>query len=150
MPKLRKPTLKKVATRKTSLRKKPARKPKQEKSPEAADAASAGERALLVQRLWRAAQAQVNELERRLAGTLAPEEREREARTMAVLVKTLREIGEFDGRCEERAATQADDAGAAADANDDDPREIDEFRRELARRIEAIRAAADPEAACEP
>ena len=54
------------------------------------------QRAELVRRLWQAADGQVKQLERRLAATLAPAERERDARTMAVLVKTLRELTALD------------------------------------------------------
>ncbi|MDX2238940.1 MAG: hypothetical protein NW203_15360 [Hyphomonadaceae bacterium] len=60
-----------------------------------------------------------------------PEEGERAARTLASLARALREL----------AALRAADHEAEAETADDDdpiPRDIDEFRRELARRIEAF------------
>jgi hypothetical protein len=57
-------------------------------------------------------------------------EAERTARTLASLARTLREIA---------ALTRPDEVMPPDDADDDPiPRDIDEFRRELARRIHAI------------
>lgn len=101
-----------------------------------------GDRVALVRRIWRTAEAQVRDIEDRLAAAgQEPPERERDARMLAVLVKTLRELVAID------AALPAGKAGkvgkAAAEADDDDPvpRDIDEFRRELARRIDALVAS---------
>ena len=94
-----------------------------------------GDRTALVGRLWRAAEAQVCDIEVRLKRhQQQPAERERDARSLAVLVKTLRELSALDETKEgaAKADTDHDDAG---------PRDIDEFRRELARRIDAIVAA---------
>src|SRR5207237_10269158 len=90
----------------------------------------------LVARLWRTAGRQVREIERRLARTKArPTERERDARLLAMLVKTLRELATLDA--------PEPVAPAPADPEDHDPvpRDIEEFRRELARRIEAFVAS---------
>jgi hypothetical protein len=92
-----------------------------------------GSRAALVARLWRAAEQQVDEIERRLqAAGLELTEREGNARTLAVVVKTLRELAAFD---------EANAAKTRETTHDDDdavPIDLDELRRELARRIEAI------------
>jgi hypothetical protein len=63
-----------------------------------------------------------------------PAERERDARMLAVLVKTLRELAALDESHKDAARA------VQADPTDDDPvpRDIDEFRRELARRIQAF------------
>jgi hypothetical protein len=103
-------------------------------------------RTALVDRLWRTADGQVREIEDRLfarerdggeAGDTS--ERECDARLLAVLVKTLRELAALDQA--NRAAATTNAAGAArAEPEDDDPvpRDIDEFRRELARRIQTF------------
>jgi hypothetical protein len=89
-------------------------------------------RASLVARLWRTAEAQVRGIEDRVMRNGQPaDERERDARSLAVLVKTLRELALFDER---NKAPQVKD-------DDEGPRDIDEFRRELARKIDAIIAA---------
>ena len=104
--------------------------------------ASAGrratDRAALVARLWRTAERQVQQIEDRLkAAGLKPTEREGNARTLATLVKTLRELAAFD------EAQGARGQKAPNDDDDDDPvpRDIDEFRRELARRMDAFVAS---------
>ncbi|MET0314077.1 MAG: hypothetical protein ABW275_06750 [Hansschlegelia sp.] len=56
---------------------------------------------------------------------------ERAARTLASLVRTLRELAKFD---EEQAA-----AARSGEAADDVVTDIDELRRELARRLESLR-----------
>jgi hypothetical protein len=102
------------------------------------DGISHAARGLLVKRLWRAAEAQVGDIEQRLAAAgQEPPERERDARLLAVLVKTLRELAAFDqahSAAQSRTEPADDDAG---------PRDMDEFRRELARKIDAIIAERD-------
>lgn len=99
-------------------------------------ATKAGSRASLTTRLWRTAERQVREIEQRL--TVAhqePSERERDARVLSVLVKTLRELAAFDADApddKKRAETK--------DVNDDLPRDVDELRRELSRRLDAMAA----------
>jgi hypothetical protein len=93
-------------------------------------------RKTLVRRIWRTADAQVRDIEDRLAATRPePVERERDARMLAVLVKTLRELAALD--------EAASGPSKRAEPEDDDPvpRDIDEFRRELARRIDALVAS---------
>jgi hypothetical protein len=108
----------------------------------AKDAASEGgisndARGLLVARLWRAAERQVGDIEQRLeAAGQEPPERERDARLLAILVKTLRELAAFD---QAHSAAQS----RTEPADDDAPRDMDEFRRELARKIDAIVAERD-------
>jgi hypothetical protein len=92
------------------------------------------DREKLVQRLWRAASVQVRTLENRL--NASPEPDESSARTMAVMVKTLRDLYELDGPKQKPKAKPEAESSPGAKA--DDPRDIDEFRRELARRIAAL------------
>ena len=101
----------------------------------------------LVTRLWRTARRQVHEIEQRLARAgQPPAEREGDARMLAVLVKTLRELAALD-----KARADAGKSGTQTriDHEDDDPipQDIDELRRELARRVDILRqrrAAAGP------
>jgi hypothetical protein len=96
-----------------------------------------GGRVSLVKRIWRTAEAQVRAIEERLLRAAQPsDERERDARVLAVLGKTLRDLGAFD-------QTQADAAhrNDASRDNDHDavPRDVDDLRRELARRVDVLR-----------
>ena len=96
-----------------------------------------GSRAALVARMWRTAERQVEEIEDCLkAAGLELAERESNARTLAVVAKTLRELAAVDEAEIERNGKQQ----PPDDNIDDDPvpRDIDEFRRELARRINAL------------
>ena len=94
-------------------------------------------RVALVRRMWCAAEAQVRDIEQRLTGERPePEDRERDARLLAVLVKTLRELTALDAA--------EGDRKQATDVTPDDldaPRDLDEFRRELARRMDAFVAS---------
>jgi hypothetical protein len=96
-----------------------------------------GSRAALVTRMWRTAERQVEEIEDRLkAAGLELAERESNARTLAIVAKTLRELAAVDEAEKPRKGKKQ----PSHDDNDDDPvpRDIDEFRRELARRINAL------------
>jgi hypothetical protein len=88
-------------------------------------------RRILVQRLWRTATAQVKEIQSRL-NSMGQESSERDARALAVLVKTLRDLAASD---EANPAAQT-----RTDSDDDDygPRDINDFRRELARKMDAL------------
>ncbi|HET7849548.1 MAG TPA: hypothetical protein VFL51_10865 [Pseudolabrys sp.] len=101
--------------------------------------AQKSERAALVSRMMRAAERQVSEIEERLA---APQResggREHDARLMAVLVKTLRELTALD-------ALHEDAARQAADDNERLPRDIDEIHRSLSRKLEALVAEEEAE-----
>lgn len=95
-----------------------------------------GGRASLIQRLWRTAERQVRDIEDRLRLQLQDSgERERDARVMAIVVKTLRDLRALD-TAEEEASRENDDTG-----------NLDDFRRELARKIEGVIAATNPDAA---
>lgn len=88
----------------------------------------------IVRRMWRAADAQVADIENSLrrAGQ-EPSQRERDARIMAVLARTLRELSLIELPTPKVERAKVDD--------DEPPADIDEFRRELARRLNAIVAA---------
>ena len=107
----------------------PRRKVRLTKAPEA------GIRSLLIAKLWRTAKRQVSEIETRLK-TVAerPSERESDTRSLAVLIKALRELSALDDAQEAARRTNA------TDTVDDDPvpQDIDDFRRALAERIEAF------------
>jgi hypothetical protein len=93
-----------------------------------------GRRVALVKRLWRAAEQQVEQIEQRLkAAGLELNERDGNARSLAVLVKTLRELVAFD-------ELNAANARKASPDDDDDavPTDLEDLRRELARRIEVL------------
>jgi hypothetical protein len=95
-----------------------------------------GNRVGLVRRIWRAAEGQVRDMEDRLlASEQEPSDRERDARTLAVLARTLRELAVLDER---RGGTTTQ-----SETDDDEPmpRDIDEFRRDLARRMDEFAAA---------
>ena len=101
-------------------------------------------RKALTRRLWRAAERQVCEVEERFAlEDRAPNERERDARILAVLVRTLRELSDFDAEERQQAET-------AADNDDVIPRNLDELRRELSRRMDRMAAAAAPRISGKP
>ncbi|MFG1432595.1 hypothetical protein V5F44_12030 [Xanthobacter sp. V2C-8] len=94
-------------------------------------------RARLLARLWRAAERQVAEIEARIprpegadaAPPRAAADAEKDARALALLARTLRELAAAEG--------EADKSGKDAD---DPARDLDAFRRELARRLEGLRA----------
>src|SRR4029077_2281472 len=89
-------------------------------------------RVSLVNRLWRPAERQVCDIEDRLRlNQQQPEERERDARVLAIMVKTLRDL---------RALRAADEE--ASPENDAGPDTLDDSRRSLARKIDGIVAGA--------
>lgn len=114
---------------------KPAPIPKRRPSPPVRR--RAGSRAALVTRMWRTAERQVEEIEDRLAiAGLELAERESNARTLAIVAKTLRELAAVD---EAEQSRNSKKQPPDHDIDDDPvPRDIDEFRRELARRINAL------------
>jgi hypothetical protein len=105
-----------------------------------------GTRAALVARMWRTAERQVEEIEDRLkTAGLELAERESNARTLAVVARTLRELAAVDD------AKRAGGKGASKDDNDDAvPRNIDDLRRTLAEKLEAIVAGAAGSVSGEP
>ena len=99
-----------------------------------------GDRRSLVERMMRSAERQVAEIELRVG---APRhDREKDARMLAVLARALRELTAVDALNKELEQ----EAGKTHARNDDPvPEDIDEFRNELARRLEAVIAARAPE-----
>lgn len=104
-----------------------------------------GDRVSLVARLWRTAERQVRDIEARLAREQQkPTEREQDARVLAVLVRTLRELTSLD-------AARAQEKPDGGEANDEcDIRDIDEFRRDLARRMDEIARGREDQVPREP
>ncbi|MPZ55034.1 MAG: hypothetical protein GEU91_00795 [Rhizobiales bacterium] len=99
-----------------------------------------GDRTTLVARLWRTAEGQVREIEDRLARReQEPGERERDARVMALLSRTLRELIAAD-----KVAPSAPRPSQNAATDDDDPvpRDLDELRRVVSRRLDGLIADA--------
>jgi hypothetical protein len=97
-------------------------------------------RATLVDRLWRAAEAQVAEMEKRLAREdLSAPDREGDARVFAIMVRTIQELK----RCDAQAAPSAAPPKPTPRAHDDEPipENLDEFRRRLAEKIDRLAAA---------
>jgi hypothetical protein len=85
----------------------------------------AGSPVSLVNRLWRTAERQVRDIEDRLRMNQMPmEERERDARMLAVIVKTVRELTAIRNADAERA--------------DDDAVDPDVHRQELARKLHGL------------
>ena len=88
----------------------------------------------LVARLWVTAEKQVDEIEARLS-TLGddPQALEREAKTLAIIARTVRDLVAIDAETQvnNKAAPQRDDAPA---------RSIDDFRNELALKLDQLRA----------
>jgi hypothetical protein len=93
-----------------------------------------GSRAALIQRMWRTAERQVEDIEDRLkVAGLQQAERESTARTLATVARTLRELTSVDD------ARKAHSPPAAEDDNDEAaPRNIDDLRRALAEKLEAF------------
>jgi hypothetical protein len=98
-----------------------------------------GSRAALIKRMWRTAERQVEDIERRVRDAgLELTERESNARMLATVARTLRELAAVDD------AKRARGKDAAKDDNDDAaPRNIDELRRSLAEKLEAIVAGGE-------
>ncbi len=100
-------------------------------APGASNAAPPPDRAALVRRMWSAADLHVREIEQRLRDeTPAPDDRERDARVLSVLAKTLRELSELDAHNPDRENSPDDDDAV--------PRDLDELRRSLVRKLEAL------------
>lgn len=90
---------------------------------------AAGGRSALIASLWRTTERQVRDIDKRLRRhKQEPAERERDARMMAVVVKTVRELTAIEEKTQ-----RVDDANVP-------PATIDAFRRELARKLAALGA----------
>jgi hypothetical protein len=92
-----------------------------------------GERIELIGRMMIAADTQVSEIETRLAEGGNASQRERDARTLAVLARTMRDLTALDALNEKKKPRKE-----AIPDDDPIPRDPDELRRALARRIEAF------------
>jgi hypothetical protein len=86
-------------------------------------------RKALVARLWSLAERQVQDIETRLQLEQPPDERERAARMLAIMIKTLRELRALDAARDQQEPAREDDKG---------PDNLDDYRRELARKMDAI------------
>jgi hypothetical protein len=99
-----------------------------------------GDRRSLIERMMRSAERQVAEIELRVGSPR--HDREKDARMLAVLARAIRELTAVDSLNHELER----EAGKNRAANDDPvPEDMDEFRNELARRLEAVIAARAPE-----
>jgi len=99
----------------------------------------AGNYVSLVARLYRTAERQACDIEQRLARpSAASPERERDVRMLASLVQSVRTL-----------STMAPEGAGGKSSPDDEPRDIDAFRNELARRIHALIDAQQEEQAAE-
>jgi len=103
----------------------------------------------VVSRLWRTAERQVTEIETRMLSLGDdPQALERDAKTLAIIAKTVRDLVAIDGEAGEQAKSKENKAAhgsknarpepsAAGDENG--PRDIEGFRAELARRLDELR-----------
>lgn len=99
-------------------------------------------RVSLAARLWRTAEAQVRDIEERLSRPAAsPVERERDVRMLSVLVRTMRDLALFDPGAPGEAPPVEED--------DDMPKDMEEFRIQLARRIRGLVEAVKRQRAAE-
>jgi hypothetical protein len=95
-------------------------------------------RTSVMRRLWRVADRQVRDIGRRIAAPDAPAtDVERDARALATLARTVRELAAADAAVPRGARAMADQE----DAEDDDapPRDPELFRAALAQRIDQLR-----------
>jgi hypothetical protein len=106
---------------------------------------TAGDRLSLIGRLVRSSERQIAEIERR-AG-FESENGDKDARTLALIARTLRELTAVDAL--NREMTRRKKAPQAHDTDDGKertvPRNVDDLRRSLARKLEAIIAERDSE-----
>jgi hypothetical protein len=108
----------------------------------------------VVSRLWRTAERQVAEIETRMGSIESDHQAlEREAKTLAIIAKTVRDLVAIDTEATASAVrNKSKGAGAAhgkanvpagspegLDAEAGEPRDIEEFRAELARRLDELR-----------
>jgi hypothetical protein len=97
---------------------------------------SASRRGALIERIWRNAEQQVEKIEARIGQSeFAPKVVERDARALAVLVRTLRELAAL---AEKRKPGATREIKPEIKKNDAVPRDLDELRRELSRRMQAL------------
>jgi transposase-like protein len=111
----------------------------QEAPPQTGDAPDDADAGAMVPRLQRAIARVLPAVEANVARLAAvathPRELERAARALAALTRTLRELNGLLGQCQKLAA------GGEAAEDDDTLQDIDAFRLDLARRMDAMVAA---------
>lgn len=110
----------------------------------------------VVSRLWNTAERQVAEIEARLAAGGDAAALERDAKTFAIIARTVRDLVAIDAEAEahtqeKRRPHAPKDESAAPDtfnnSADFGTRDIEEFRAELARRLDALRSEGKPDSA---
>jgi hypothetical protein len=97
-----------------------------------------GDRRSLVERMMRSAERQVAEIELRVG---APRhDREKDARMLAVLARAMRELTAVDAlnRDLERVKESASDTEKSGNSDEPVPRDIEELRRSVSRKLQAI------------
>jgi hypothetical protein len=108
----------------------------------------------VVARLWHTAERQVAEIEARLEQGGDAAALERDAKTFAIIARTVRDLVALDAEAEARMTTK-EKRSAHASAEPEDAatpedfgtRDIEQFRAELARRLDALRAEREREPA---
>lgn len=91
----------------------------------------------VISQLWRMAERQVSAVEQRLmALNDDPQALEREAKTLGIIARTVRDLIAID---EEKAKSRSGDKGDA-ETEPGASRAIDDFRRELAEKLEQLRS----------
>lgn len=108
----------------------------------------------IVSRLWRTAERQVAEIETRMVGLADdPLTLERDAKTLAIIAKTVRDLVAIDSEAldrnarskhKEQSPRHGEKSSSAAplsgvEGTDCGPRDIEGFRAELARRLDELR-----------
>jgi hypothetical protein len=103
-----------------------------------------GERRALVARIMRSSEQQVSAIEQRVDPN--PEQMDKDARTLAIISRTLNELSAIDERNREIKRKKAlHDNDKPRSVEQPVPRNVDELRRSLARKLEAILAERDAE-----
>ncbi|MFH1555029.1 MAG: helix-turn-helix domain-containing protein [Pseudomonadota bacterium] len=120
-------------------------------------------RRALLARLWHAAERQMDEIDTRVAALDAPgspdarpggrdcgaretsaRDSEKDAKALAVLARVVRELGALDGESAAGKSPATGKGGAAAQSEEGlRGRNLDTFRRELARRLDRLREGGD-------
>jgi hypothetical protein len=93
---------------------------------------SPGDRVSLIERMMRSSERQIAEIEKRI-GT-AQDKGEQDARMLALIARTMRELTALDAHNRDLMPQPA----AEMDNDDNPPDDIDEFRNELARRLNEL------------
>lgn len=110
-------------------------------------------RRALLARLWHAAERQMDEIDARVAALDEAEasppracarDSEKDAKALAVLARVVRELGALDGESAAGKSPAGNKCGAAAQSEEGlRGRNLDTFRRELARRLDRLRESGD-------